>query len=467
VSLPNRDVMAAIAVTRFGLGAKPGELDKAKADPKGYLKAQITRPAAPLPTANLPDSATRFIAYRDFQQAKKDPDLTPADRMRRQEAIGAQEELLARFQLAAQTDAPFAERWSLFWANHFTVAATKGVSAPQVGPFEREVIRPHAFDLFETMLFRSSSHPGMLLYLDQAQSVGPNSPAAQFIENRGRLAGARPAARLPGLNENLAREIMELHTVGLGAGYTQTDVTEFAKALTGWGVGGPRDAADLTGKFVYHDSNHEPGARTVLGKRYEDTDSRQALAILHDLANHPATAKHIARKLAVHFVSDDPPPALVDKLAAKFSASGGDLAQVATALIDADEAWQPDAAKFKTPYEFLISCWRGMNGAPVQAAQMLQPARAMGQDLFRAPSPKGWDDVAAAWATPSNVIQRLTFSEDFSAKAAANRSGEPLAAAQACLGARLTPQTAAAMASAESRKEALTILFMSPEFQRR
>jgi len=205
----------------------------------------------------------------------------------------------------------------------------------------------------------------------------------------------------------------------------------------------------------------------VMGKRYDDSGGPQALNILHDLADHPATARHIATKLAIHFVADDPPKALVDKLTRSFTASGGNLGQVAATLIDADEAWAPDQAKFTTPYEFLISAWRAMDGAPTQAQQMANPLKQMGQPAFQAPSPKGWEDQAASWATPSNLVQRLTWSQGFASQAAAARTGQPLSAAQVCLGARLTAQTAAAIASAESRSEALTILFMSPEFQRR
>jgi uncharacterized protein (DUF1800 family) len=204
-----------------------------------------------------------------------------------------------------------------------------------------------------------------------------------------------------------------------------------------------------------------------MGKRYPDAGGPQAVHILHDLAFHPATARHIAKKLAIHFVSDDPPPALVNKLAASFTASSGDLATVAATLVDADEAWAPQQAKFKTPYEFLISSWRAMDGAPTMAQQMTAPLKAMGQPAFQAPSPKGWDDTAGAWATPSNLVQRLTWSQGFAAQAAAARTGQPLLAAQTCLGAALTQPTAAAIAAAESRPEALTLLFMSPEFQRR
>ena len=227
------------------------------------------------------------------------------------------------------------------------------------------------------------------------------------------------------------------------------------------------DTVDLQGRFSYHAMVHEPGTRTVLGKRYADTGGPQAQSILHDLAAHPATAQHIARKIAVHFVSDDPPASLVQKLSTSFTTSGGDLAKLALTLIDSDEAWVPQQAKLKTPYEFLVSSWRAVDGAPAAAQQMAAPLKAMGQDAFRAPSPKGWDDVAAAWVTPANLIQRLTWSQGFAAQAAAARTGLPIIAAHACLGALLTPETTAAIAAAETRTESLIILFMSPEFQRR
>lgn len=466
MALPDKDTLAAIAVTRFGLGARPGELAAAKSDPRGWLKAQIRASGADQPPGNLPGSAERIVAYREFQQDRRmvqqvqaqmkqgdPPNPQPQQLAGLAQATGVQEEMLARAQLAAATPAPFRERWALFWANHFTVSAIKAQTAPVAGPFEREVIRPNAFGQFATMCAASSSHPGMLSYLDQAQSIGPNSQAGL---RRGRGAG---------LNENLAREILELHTVGVDGGYTQADVTEFARAMTGWSIGAPPDGAN-NGKFIYRPQTHEPGPRTVMGKRYRDEGGRTALNIILDLCLHPATARHVARKLATHFVSDSPPPALVAKLETAFRNSGGKLDVVANTLIDADEAWAPAPAKFKTPYELVISAHRTMGVQPSRPQQIAQPLNTLGQPPFRAPSPKGWPEEAAAWAAPDAVIKRLTWCEDYAAQVA-NGPRAPIQVAEDCLGKRLSTDVRTAILNAESRPEALTILFMSPEFQRR
>ncbi|CAN5164329.1 DUF1800 family protein [soil metagenome] len=467
---PDNDLMAAIAVTRFGLGAKPGELALAKADPKGFLKRQIQPKGGDQPQGALANSATKLGEFRDYQQqrqAQKNPAKAQAmiQQVTRQQASGVGEEFLARTRLGIFTDAAFRERWTLFWANHFTVSAVKLVSANQAGPFEREAIRPHVFGRFEDLLAWSSSHPGMLLYLDQAQSVGPDSMATMRGGRRDILPIAVKGKGPKGLNENLAREIMELHTVGLGAGYSQADVTEFARAMTGWSVGGERDGGGVSGKFVFRGQTHEPGSRTVMGKRYPDTGGNQAYSIMKDLAAHPATAHHIAVKLATHFISDDPPASLVKTLEQTFTASGGRLDQVAAALIDAPESWAPQPAKFKTPYDFMVSSWRAVGLAPTLPQQVVQTMTTLGQKPFSAPSPKGWPEEAQSWAAPDAVIKRLAWAQTFAGQV--GDRADPIKIAQSCLGARLTPPVMAALVSAESRQEALTVLLMSPEFQRR
>src|SRR5436190_4585145 len=307
-------MMAAIAVTRFGLGARPGELDAVRGDPKGFLKSQIRKEGADQPPGVLPSSSERLADFREYQDVLQAQRRAPAAAgapvmdpkmaaqaitgMVRKDAIGVAEEFTARASLAITTPAAFRERWCAFWCDHFTVSAIKQASANQAGPFEREAIRPHVFGNFEDMLLASASHPGMLLYLDQAQSVGPNSPLAQ----RARLRPVALERRQQGLNENLAREIMELHSVGLGARYTQGDVTEFARAMTGLSVGGPNDGPRAN-KPLFREIAHEPGSRTIMGKSYADTGLTQSVTVMRDLAAHPATANHIAVKLARHFVA--------------------------------------------------------------------------------------------------------------------------------------------------------------------
>ncbi len=506
--MADRALNGAIAVTRFGLGARPGEIDEASHDPVGWLRAQIRREggdqpvSAPLPplappvavkTAVLPGVQpgtmaegtmqagapvpapqplqpantldfgvgqplpTMQVAFRhfvDYQQARKgakdDPEL------RRQATAPifelAAEEALARARLAAETPAGFRERWTLFWSNHFTVAAKNLDTTVAVGPFEREAIRPHVFGSFAELLLASSMHPGMLLYLDQAQSIGPGSQA-----------GLR---RGGGLNENLGREIMELHSVGADGGYTQADVTEFARALTGWSVSGQRDSGVPSGGFLYRDNFHEPGARKVLGKTYSDEGGRQAAKVILDLAANPKTARRLAHKIAAHFVADDPPPALVARLEHTFVQTNGDLGKVAETLVTSPESFQPQASKLKTPYEFIISTYRAAGFSPRNPArEVVGPLNTLGQRPFGAPQPNGWSDVAADWAAPDAIVKRLTWAQGF---AAANTPQTPPPdEARLALGARLTPATLTAVTRAESRPEAFAILIMSPEFQRR
>jgi len=456
------DLKAAIAATRFGLGARTGEIRQARSDPQGYLTAQIRPEGADQPQADAPGSAERFGEFREYQEQRKqaradgDPKSDPVKMAARMLRDDTGVDYLARMQLAARTNAAFRERWALFWANHFTVSATKFVTATLVGPFEQEAIRPHVFGRFEDMLVASSSHPAMLLYLDQAQSVGPDTMAARFLA-RGR--------KTAGINENLAREIMELHTVGVDAGYAQADVTEFAKAMTGWSIGGLKEADDRRGRFVFRVAAHEPGARTIMGKRYAEDGQGQALAVMADLAASPHTARHLATKLARHFVADDPPPSLVARLQRNYLETGGHLGALARTLVTSPEAWDPPARKFKTPYEFMVSSWRAADSIPSEIASIAPVLNSMGQKPFSAPSPKGWPEEAQVWCAPDAVIKRMVWAEAFAAKALGDR--DPNAVAAAALGARLSPLVGTAIAMAETRPEGLSILLMSPEFQRR
>ena len=486
------DLDAAIALTRFGMGARPGDLERVGSDARGWLKAQIRPEGADQPVGpDLESGAATMATYREFRDfrrqslraatamtgdAEPSPDPAPvspqdarAARLARREARRAAAEAApgsvrpdrgdsavgrlsaevgARIALAVGAEAGFRERWTLFWANHFSVSAVNQGMRFLAGVFEREAIRPHVFGRFDDMLLASTQHPGMLTYLNQAESVGPGSAQGQ---RRGR-----------GLNENLAREILELHTVGADAGYGQADVTEFARALTGWTIG--RANEPTAGNFVFRATGHEPGARRVLGRTYPEGGEAQARAILASLAADPRTAKRLCRKLAAHFVADDPPPVLVARLERAWTGSDGDLAAVANALIDAPEAWTPAANKMKTPYDWVVSAHRAL-GARASRDPTIGALAELGARPLSPPSPEGWPDEAAAWATPSGMVKRLAYAEMLSASA--DPALGPEAIAQAALGARLRPATATAVARAESRAEALTLLLMSPEFQRR
>lgn len=506
------EMNAALALTRFGLGARPGEIGSVGRDATGWLLGQI-RPEGAAPwRGDFVGGAERMAqinAYRrqiepqtngeprrpaqaaqpaqtaqpamnaPMQDGRREGDPAAFDAAVASRRVIGQDvgrEFLARAQLGASTPDGFAERWALFWANAFTVSATKFVAGAQSGPYEREAIRPNVFGRFADLAVAAERHPAMLLYLDQAQSIGPNSRAGQ--------------RRNAGLNENLAREILELHTVGADGGYTQADVTEFARALTGWSVAAPRDGmgggmgaqgggrrgqamrAALQGEpgpngFVWRTILHEPGARTVMGRTYRDGRAEQGEAILRDLAARPQTARRLARKIAAHFVADDPPPALVARLEAAWTRTDGDLAEMARALVTAPEAWEPAPLKVKTPYEFVISTHRALASNPARIQPLQQALLAMGQPMWAPPSPEGWPDTAADWAGPDAMVKRLTWAQAVAERAQGAAGFDPNAVADAALAARLGDRSRMAIRRAESRTEALILLLMSPEFQRR
>lgn len=466
---------SSIALNRFGLGAREGE--RIGSDPRAFLKGQFeayqAQPAllAALPTrgeiaSQLADNLEAVRAVMGKKGAGEDaPDPKRAMRREaRQDARGQHiAQVSARIGMATASDTPFIERLVHFWANHFAVSADKLTTVGFAGMLEFEAIRPHVLGRFADMLIAVEQHPAMLLYLDQAQSVGPASPFGSRIAAR--------ANRTVGLNENLAREILELHTLGVRTGYTQADVTEFARAMTGWtvaGIGRGPAARALAGgaepgAFIFVPQIHEPGDRAILGRRYGAAGEGQARAVLADLAVHPATARHIATKLARHFVADDPPSALVARLEAVFLKSGGDLPQLYRALIDAPEAWGAPLAKFKTPWEWSLSAFRAL-GVPDQPDQALVGLFAeLGQPVWRPGSPAGFDDVAQRWAGPDALMKRVEVAQRLAARSRvdARTLGPRL------FDGELSPDTQGTIARAGDGAEALALLLVSPEFMRR
>lgn len=501
---------AAIALGRFGFGAGPGEIARVAAGPRDWLEAQITPAGAPNPPGDFPDTAAQveaFTAYRaniredgsirpggrdpaapmDMQDPEggmrpaQDPAAQAAFDARRAERQGLAQQsaaaFLARAQWAATTPGGFAERWATFWANQLTISATKFQSAVFIDSYEREAVRPHVFGPFEDLLLACESHPGMLLYLDQAQSVGPDSPGGR--------------RRDAGLNENLAREILELHTVGADGGYSQADVTELARALTGWSIDGGPGAAQarrprlragrgrargepveggrvpgLSEGFLFREIIHQPGSRTVLGRTYPEGGVTQGAAILTDLARRPETGRRLCRRIAAHFCADVPDPALVAALESAWTVSRGDLAAVARALIAAPAAWDPAPVKIKTPYDFVVSTHRAVGVAPPRVQALNLALESMGQPAWRPPSPEGWPDMAEDWAGPDALVKRLNWAKSV-ADMLETTAADPVVLAERALGPRLGERTRQTVARAESRAEGLTLFLMSPEFQRR
>jgi uncharacterized protein (DUF1800 family) len=421
------------------------------------------------PTAELPgEVADRVFGRIKFlAKLKTYQESLPQDGRIDQAAVGA------RTNSALQTSTPFVERLVHFWSNHFAVSVDKLLIVGLAGSFEADAIRPHVLGRFEDLLLAAVRHPAMLLYLDQAQSTGPGS----MMGSRGR-----------GLNENLAREILELHTLGVRSGYTQEDVKEFARALTGWTLPGAGGAGGGTGDgagdgaggstregasrgsgsgatFRFVPALHEPGTRTVLAKTYPDAGEAQARAVISDLVAAPATALHIAHKLARHFVADEPPQALVQRLADTFVRTRGDLASVYRELVASQEAWQPTATKFKSPWDWSVSALRALGHrsmAPMQATHLMTQ---LGQPVWRPGSPAGYSDTAAAWAAPDALMRRVEVAQRLAQ--AAGDATDARALAPRVLPGTLSAATATAIARAESNGTALALLLVSPEFLRR
>ncbi|HJR11508.1 MAG TPA: DUF1800 domain-containing protein [Rhodanobacteraceae bacterium] len=484
------------AVNRFGLGAKPGELASVR-DPCGWLMAQLARgddagnAFAGLPSSldYLREEAQLQVTRREFKQGDRgrrafltgNMQTVPQDgqanaaalkqalKPYRQEARGELlAEAAARYRVATITDTPFVERLVHFWSNHFAVSVDKRPARLFAAPMEREAIRPHVAGRFADMLLAVETHPAMLLYLDNARSMGPNSQLGRRVAVRLARRGGMNEGKAGGLNENLGREAMELHTVGVNAGYTQADVTEFSRALTGWGVPYPRDFANgrqPQSAFVFRPNAHEPGARRVMGRTFAAGGFEQGRDILQFLARQPATARCLALQLAQHFVSDHPPQSLVERMAKAYLEHDSDLAAVYRTLIASPEAWGADARKFKTPQDFVISSLRAaqidLDGRPQPVLALLKN---LGEPTFDPRSPAGFTDNSAGWIDADGLWKRVQAAEALSAYSVQG-NGQPLAFAQDILGPLLDEDTAQAILRAESTRQANATLFASPAFQ--
>jgi uncharacterized protein (DUF1800 family) len=495
----------AIAFNRFGLGARSD--DSVPADAAAWVTGQFSRfEARPQAIAAAPSRAlvagqladyieeARAEAASGRRQARRGGDMEPAmapgmtarapgependdlaglpdsaRRFIRRTSRGNYLEMVAaRTNAALTAPAPFVERMVHFWANHFAISIDKLTVIGLGGLLEFEAIRPHVLGRFRDMLVAALQHPAMLLYLDQAQSIGPNSEAAGIAA---RFRRARP--QLPGLNENLAREILELHTLGAGGGYAQADVTEFARAMTGWTVAGLTrgPAARLAGvegepgQFMFAPRLHEPGARTIMGRAYAQEGQAQARAILDDLAASPITARHIATKLARHFAGDTPPPAMVERLTEAYLRSDGDLPTLYRVIVQSPEAWVTAPGKFRTPWEWSIAALRAVGTRHVVAQPAAGLLAQLGQPVWRPGSPAGYDDIAASWAGPDALMRRVEAAERI-----ASRSGgliDARALAPRILPDAVSEATAQAIARAESPAQGLALLLVAPEFLRR
>lgn len=498
----SKEIDAALTLWRFGLGAREGDLQAIRDDPRDLLRQEVVECYTPTPVgAALRSSADllmSLIEYNKEVQAERDrpapapmpgpqPVATavgnateatrPAGGMMdsgtmtapsqspqpdRKASPASKRPYLPQQILIAEAEARFngtihqpligfGERLAMFWANHFAIATGKGGDVHiMAGAFEREAIRPHVFARFEDMLLAVESHPAMLYFLDNHQSIGPNSQANKN--------GKR------GLNENLAREIMELHTLGVDGGYDQADVTSLARIITGWTVYRDEKRRGPIGSFVFNAFAHEPGDHSVMGMTYAEDGAEQGRSVLRDLARHPATAKHIAFKLVRHFVADQPPAGIVREVAAAYTKTHGDLSAVYKALIDSEGAWTPGLSKMRPPLDYVVALIRATGLRP-KPEQILSTLNALGQPLWNPSGPNGFSDVTDGWASSEGLATRIDAANIFAHQAGANT--DPREFVKDRLGPLLSPETLEAVARAETKAQGLSIAFLSPEFQRR
>ena len=504
-----------VALTRFGYGPRgDGDVAIAASDPRGFLRAELSQPGIALlggpalPTTKV--AAQQFFKDQEERKAERERNQVASLRARQYvdlaslspvfaraaaaeaqagampgsapaggaamskagttpltvtpvgkpgqpgkapspEQIIFRDEALARIHRAIEVRAGFAERLVAFWSNHFCISAAKGgISRVTAGAFEREAIRPHVLGRFADMLLAVESHPAMLHFLDNAQSVGPNSKAG--------ANGKR------GLNENLGREIMELHALGVGSGYTQTDVTNLARIITGWTYVGQAAKLGEPGTFVFNAAAHEPGPIELLGATYPEDGAAQGHAALVDIARRPQTARFIATKFARHFLGDGPPKTLVDRLARVFHDTDGDLRALTIALIDAPESWDRKPVRVRNPFEFLIGAHRLLQRLPEEPGVILGPINTMGMSLWTPPGPNGFSDQSSAWATPEGMKLRLDYSAQFAQRL--REPPNPSDLLEALCGGAPSSETRLAIAHAESRQQGIALLLMSPEMQR-
>lgn len=428
-----------LALYRFGLGPRGDE--QAPADPRGWALAQLQTWSIPEPLSQLaaaPDDGLLPLRGDPVQRQE-------SQRLLRQRFIA---ETAQRFVVQLASDQPLQERLLLFFSNHFCVSLQKPIIAGLVNRYEIQAIRPHLGGHFADMLLAVARHPAMTLYLDNARSIGPDSRAGQ---RRGK-----------DINENFAREVMELHTLGVDGGYTQDDVIALARILSGWSL--ERGPDGPLPRYAFRPEIHEPGAKRLLGRTFADGGEDEGKQALRFLARQPATARHLSYKLARHFVADQPPADLVQRLQRTWQDSDGHLPSVMAELIRADQAWTPGPGKLRSPYEFAVASLRLCQLTP-QPQQILQGLQALDARPFGATSPAGDGDTAQACNGASSLLKRITWSYRLAQRVPP--PAQPLQLADSALGPLLSATSRTAISRAPSASDAFALLLASPEFQRR
>ncbi len=436
-----------IAVNRFGMGAGRQDINALPANPEDWISRQTENKQAE-PLQDYRHKSTEFVKL--FFRLRQEKNQAAIMKFRNDSRLYYRQAVHSHLKQAVLSPNPFLERLTAFWLNHFTVSAqAKSVLYGLAGTYENEAIRPHILGKFEDMLLAVVQHPAMLIYLDNIRSIGPDSRGGQL---RGR-----------GVNENLAREILELHTLGVDGGYRQDDVIALAKIITGWSL------SERDGGFQFRRFLHEPGRKTLLGKQY-GPGYESGVQALKDLARHPSTARFLVTKLARHFIQDAPQESDIRILSEKYMDSGGDLKAVYATLASLPSVWQNQTPKVKTPYDFVISTARvlGMNETILNSQtlnRLFQTLVLMRQQPFGAPSPAGWPDTQEAWVSPDIIMNRLEWCHAVTRVMPANRTQldwilETIESAS-------DPETLAWIKRAPGVQDGIALALASPAHQRR
>ena len=480
----NASERASHALNRLAFGPRPLDAAAIQAQgPEAWLKDFIAAQLNPSSLSPTPELQSRLAEmdtlqlnegqlvsrYREAQKLKRE-----AKKQDPEGKVDARRELVRpvvlqagsqRLLRAMESPAQLEEVLVDFWFNHFNVFVGKNVVSVLVGDYERRAIRPHVLGSFRDMLGATAKHPAMLVYLDNVQSVAPG-----YEPPRGRFGANANVQRATGLNENYARELMELHTLGVDGGYTQHDVTELARMLTGWTVDYRKLAfsSSYLDLFEFDPRRHDRGVKQWLGRTVNPGGVHEGEMALDVLATHPATARHIAYQLAQAFVADEPPPALVKRMADRFLATQGQLKPVMQTMLESDEFWSREAygAKFKTPYQYLLSSLRAIDAPPPADMQPLLGSLAQaGMPLYGAQTPDGYKNVASAWMNPEALAQRIQLAKTLNDRLK-RRGAMGTEDLLATLGPQISDRTRKTVA-AEPPREQLALLLGSPDFMRR
>jgi uncharacterized protein (DUF1800 family) len=445
------------ALNRISLGIRPGDIEQVESiGLDRYIQAQLSPQQVPVPptlTKRLSQLDTLRMTPLQLKQTYKKPtkEATPEERKAYRQVLlkVIQQAVQARLLRATESPRQLEETMVEFWFNHFNVFAYKDQNWLWVGSYEETAIRPHVLGKFRTLLEATARHPAMLFYLDNWQNTAPGSPGAR--------------GRFQGLNENYARELMELHTLGVNGGYTQTDVTTLAKILTGWGILPANQAGVDESGFYFNAKRHDFSDKVFLGRAIKGSGEAEVEQALDILAASPITAKHISYQLAQYFVADQPPATLVDRLTQRYLKTDGDIRAVLETLFKSPEFWNPRVygAKFKTPYQYTISAFRATETDVQENKIGANILKQLGMPLYGCQTPDGYKNTQADWLNPENMMRRLSFATSLA-------RAKPLDATQLTrtLGNPFSAQTSAAITSSPSQLQPALILG-SPEFMHR